>query len=331
MMPSLQGRLFCLFLRNRHLLKFHLKREAWTFDTSVPQFRQDCERFAKMMADLPEGIEILPVSIESLPAGLSAEWILPRQAAPFTPDKDRVIFYVHGGGYISGSCNDHRMHVARLVQASGVGALLFEYRLAPEQPYPAAVEDILTAYHWLLAQGVSSSRVVIAGESAGGGLALSTLLVLRDRDIPLPAAGVALSPLTDFTFSGESHRTKTKVCLSPPGMNAVCGKYYFGENDPHDPYISPLFGDPGGFPPLFICVGDDETLRDDSTRFAAKAKAAGVDVTLKVQKGMVHCYPLLPDFIPEAVQAMDEICTFIKVHVNKEVDTPILPTSVYSG
>jgi monoterpene epsilon-lactone hydrolase len=313
-MPSLQSRLFFLYIRNRHLTKFHLKREAWTFDTSIPQFREDCERFAKMMGDLPEGIEVSPVTIDSLPAGLAAEWILPHQAAPFEPGKDRVIFYIHGGGYVSGSCSDHRAHVAKIVQGSGVGALLFEYRLAPEHPYPAAIEDILAAYSWLLAQGVSASRIVMAGESAGGGLCLSTLLALRDQGLPLPAAGVALSPLTDFTFSGESHRTKARVCLSPPGMNTVCGKYYVGEHDPCLAYISPLFGELGELPPLFICVGDDETLRDDSTRFAAKAQAAGVEVTLIVGKGMVHCYPLLPAFIPEAGEAMNEMCEFIKMH-----------------
>jgi acetyl esterase/lipase len=155
----------------------------------------------------------------------------------------------------------------------------------------------------------------VAGESAGGGLCLSTLLALRDQGIPLPAAAVAISPLTDFTFTGESHRTKAKVCLSPPGMNAVCSKYYIGDHDPCLPYISPLYGDLHGLPPLCIYVGDDETLLDDSTRFAEKAKAAGVEVTLKVGQGMVHCYPLLPAFIPESTRAMAEICEFIKLHL----------------
>ncbi|MGE5583815.1 MAG: alpha/beta hydrolase fold domain-containing protein, partial [Bacillota bacterium] len=166
----------------------------------------------------------------------------------------------------------------------------------------------MAAYRWLLAQGVSPSRIVIAGESSGGNFCLAMLLALRDQGIPLPAAAVALSPLTDLKFTGESHHTKAKVCLSYPGMNTVCGKYYIGDHDPGLPLISPLYGDLHGLPPILIYVGDDETLRDDSIRFADKAKAAGVDVTLKVGKGMVHCYPLLPAFIPESREAMAEIC-----------------------
>lgn len=144
------------------------------------------------------------------------------------------------------------------------------------------------------------------------------LLALRDQGIPLPAAAVALSPLTDLKFTGESHHTKAKVCLSYPGMNTVCGKYYIGDHDPGLPLISPLYGDLHGLPPILIYVGDDETLRDDSIRFADKAKAAGVDVTLKVGKGMVHCYPLLPAFIPESREAMAEICEFIKKRIEEE-------------
>lgn len=316
-MPSLQSHLFNFYLRNGHLLKFRLKREEWTLDTSIPEFRATCEKFASMLGKIPDGIDVLPVTIEGLPEGLSAEWILPHQAAPFQPDKDPVIFYIHGGGFVSGSCSDHRMHVAKFVQGSGIGALLFEYRLAPEHPYPAGLEDILTAYRWLLAQGVTSERIVIAGESAGGGLTLSALLALRDQALPLPAAGIALSPLTDFTFSGESHCTKARVCLSPPGMNAVCRTYYVGNQDPCLPYISPLFGDLHGLPPLLIYTGDNETLRDDSVRFAERAQVAGVEVNLKIEPGMAHCYPLLPPFLPEAKQAMLEICAFIKIHLEK--------------
>ncbi len=315
--PSWQSRLFNFYLRNSHFLKLQMKREAWTMETSIPEFRADCEKYAARLAKVPEGIQTVPVAIDPLPAGLAAEWIVPGQAAGFTPGQGPAIFYVHGGAFVSGSCSDHRMHVAKFVQASGVPALQFEYRLAPEHPYPAAIEDILTAYRWLLAQGVSPARVVIAGESAGGGLTLSTLLALRDQGVPLPAAAVALSPLTDCAFTGESHRTKARVCLSPPGMNAVCSHYYLAGQDPRLPYISPLYGDLHGLPPLYICVGDDETLRDDSTRFAAKAAASGVDVTLEVKKGMVHCYPILPPFIPESGQAMLEIGAFIKAHVTK--------------
>ena len=311
-MPSWQSQLFNFTARNRHLLRLRLRRDSWDEHTSVPRFREECERYAQR-AKIPHGIGVQPVTI----AGLRAEWILPPQAAPsegisMGAGKDGVIFYVHGGGFISGSCSDHRAYVAKFVSGTGVGALQFEYRLAPEHPYPAAIEDSLAAYRCLLAEGVSPSKIVVAGESAGGGLTLALLLVLRDQGIPLPAAAVAISPLTDFKFTGESHRSRARVCVSPPGMNAVCGKYYVGEHDPGLPYISPLYGDLHGLPPLLIYVGDDETLRDDSIRFAEKAKAAGAEVALRVEKGMVHCYPLLPDFIPESKQAMTRICDFIQ-------------------
>jgi acetyl esterase/lipase len=141
---------------------------------------------------------------------------------------------------------------------------------------------------------------------------LATLLAIRDLGLPLPAAGVALSPWTDLALTGDSYHSKAKVCLSPKGMSAVCAKAYAGNYDPRLPLISPLYGDLHGLPPLLIFVGEYETLLDDSTRFAAKAKAAGVDVTLRVGEGMIHCYPLLAPLFPEATLAMEEISGFIK-------------------
>lgn len=308
-MSSIQNQLFLCLLRNSHLLRFQLKRKAtWDFNTSIPRFRQECEKNAQLFGKIPDGFEVQPVTVDGLPA----EWILPPSAG-----KDKVILYTHGGGYISGSCRDHRMHVAKFVKGTEVGALLFEYRLAPEHPFPAAIEDTLSAYRWLLAQGISPSDIVIAGESAGGGLCLATLIALRDQGLPLPAAAAALSPWTDLLCTGDSYRTKSKVCLSPEGMWTVCSKYYVGDNDPCLPWISPLYGDLHGLPPILLHVGGDEILLDDSVRFAEKARAAGVAVTLKVGEGMIHCYPLLPAFIPEARQAMDEICSFIKKHISK--------------
>jgi len=298
-------------MRNRHLMRFQLKREAWDWNTSIPRFRQECEDDARRTSKLPDGIEVSPIEIPGLPDGLSAEWILPSHAM-----KDKVIFYIHGGGYVSGSCSDHRAQVAKIVKGSQTGALLFEYRLAPEHSYPAALNDTLAAYRWLLSQGFSSSEIVIVGDSAGAGLGLAALLALRDQGIPLPAAAVVIAPMTDLKLTGESHRTRAKVCLSPPGMAVVCSKYYAGDHDPADPYISPLYGDLHGLPPLLIYVGDYDTLLDDSTRFAAKAADAGVDVTLRVGEKMVHCYPLLAPLFPEASQALAEICEFIKAHLD---------------
>jgi monoterpene epsilon-lactone hydrolase len=316
-MPSIQSQLMNFTMRNRHLLKFQFKREIWDWNTSIPQFRAECEAGALKAGKLPEGVTVTPVTIDSLPDGLRAEWIRPASSDADNQNDNGVIFYVHGGGYVSGSCSDHRHFVAKIVQGSAVPALLFEYRLAPEYPYPAALEDTLAAYRWLLDQGVSNSQVVFVGESAGGGLELAVLLASRDQGMPLPAAVVAMSPWTDLALTGESHKTRAKVCLSPPGMNMVCSRYYAGDNDPCLPAISPLYGDLQGLPPLCIYVGDHETLRDDSTRFAAKAQAAGGEVILKVEPGMVHCYPLFAPLFPEATQALNEICAYVQAQLER--------------
>jgi monoterpene epsilon-lactone hydrolase len=306
-MPSIQSRLLYVMMRYHHLLNFRLKREAWDFNTSIPAFRERCEKSAaRLAAKMPENITVTPVQI----GNMYAEWLTPAGAP-----KDRAILYNIGGGYVSGSCNDHRNMVAKVALGSGISVLQFNHRLAPEDPFPAALDDAVAAYRWLLAQGFAPDKLMIFGESAGGGLCLAALLALRDLGDPLPAAAVALSPWTDLLRTGESQHTKVNVCLSPLNMAMVCSKYYVGDNDPANPWISPLYGDLHGLPPLFICVGDYETLLDDSTRFAAKAKDAGVDVTLLVGETMVHCYPLMAGLFPEATQAMETICNFIKKHI----------------
>jgi monoterpene epsilon-lactone hydrolase len=307
-MPGLQSQLLIFVMRNRHLLRFRFKRDAWDFNTSISDFRRQCEAGARRMK-LPDGIEVSPVTIDGVTGiqNRQAEWLIPCEAT-----KDKVILYTLGGGYVSGSCTDHRAMVAKITQGSGVSTLLFDHRLAPEDPFPAALEDAVAAYRWLLAQGVSPSNIMLVGESAGGGLCLATLLALRDQGIPLPAAAVALSPWTDLALTGDSYRTKLNASIDPPGMSSVCSKYYVGDNDPRLPWISPLYGDLRGLPPIFICVGTNETMLDDSTRFAEKAKAAGVDVTLRVWKGMIHCFPLMAPLFPEATQALTENCEFIK-------------------
>jgi len=307
-MPSLRARLFCFLLRNRHLLRLQLKRETMDWNTyeAVLRFRRNVEEGARFSRRLPEGIEVSPVTIDNIPA----EWIFPSRA-----EKDKVMMYFHGGGYVSGTCQSHRMHVVKFVKNSKTGALLFEYRLAPEHPFPAALDDSLTVYRWLLAQGICSSRIVFIGDSAGGGLCLATLLALRDLGVPLPAAATVFSPVTDYTCTGESYRTNAGRCLAPEGTGPAFAKHYGGTNDLSLPYISPLFGDLRGLPPMLIYVGGDETLRDDSVRFAEKAEKAGVNVTLRIGDGLFHCYPVCAPLFPEATQAMEEICAFTKTHM----------------
>jgi monoterpene epsilon-lactone hydrolase len=304
-MPSLRGRLIAFLMKNRHWFRFRLtpKHVDWNKHESILRFREECEDGARRFGRIPAELVVSPVNIDGLPA----EWIRPPHAA-----KDKVIFFLHGGGYVSGSCTDHGVHAAKFVKGSNISALLFEYRLAPEHTYPAAIDDTLKAYRWLLSQGVTASNIVFAGDSAGGGLCLASLLAIRDQGLPLPAAAVALSPWTDLKCTGESYRCNARKCLSPEGTWTAFSKHYVGDNDPGLPWISPLYGDLHGLPPILIYVGEDEILLDDSARFAEKAKSAGVDITLRVGEGLFHCYPVCAPLFPEATQAMDEICGFIK-------------------
>jgi len=197
-MSSLKSRLVIFAVQHSHLLKGKLKREVVDEHTSIPNLRAQFEAGAQKFGGIPAGVTVSPVTIPELPKGLSAEWIHPAGSANSPCAADRAIFYTHGGGYISGNCIDHRNHVAKFVKSSGIGALLYDYRLAPEHPFPAAMDDTLAAYRWLTAQGVEPQKTIIVGESAGGGLCLASLLAIRDTGLPLPAAGVALSPWVDL-------------------------------------------------------------------------------------------------------------------------------------
>jgi acetyl esterase/lipase len=182
------------------------------------------------------------------------------------------------------------------------------------------VEDTLAAYRWLLEQGVTAENIIVVGESAGGGLCLASLLAFRDEGLPLPSAGVALSPWTDLTCSGESYRTNAKKDISFEGSWTVWGKYYAGDSLRTQPWMSPLHGDLRGLPPLLIVVGTAEILLDDARAFARKAETAGVDVILGEWEGMVHCFPLFAPLIPEATQAWTQICAFIRQHCGVKVE-----------
>jgi acetyl esterase/lipase len=232
--------------------------------------------------------------------------------------RKKVILYVHGGGYVSGSCSDHRGFVSKFAKRCGIINLVYEYRLAPENPFPAALDDSVIIYQAILTKGISPENIVIAGESAGGGLTLALLLALKGNNIPLPAAAAAISPWTDLTCSSESYRTKRKVSVAPFNSWLVFSKHYVGNNRSDNPLISPLFGDLTGLPPIYINSGQDDELFEDGEKFYQKAKSAGVDITFKAGTGMVHCYPLLAPMFKEAKEAMDEICDFIKKHIGKE-------------
>jgi len=307
-MTSFKSKIFNFLLRNRHLFQGKLKKETFDFNSSIAGFRELCEKGASRYAKLPKEITIKEQIID----GIKSEWLIPDGANP-----KKLIFYVHGGGYVSGSCSDHRAIIAKFAKNTGVTNLVYEYRLAPENPFPAAIDDSVKAYQWLLASGFKPENILIAGESAGGGLCLAILLALKERNIALPVAAVAISPWTDLTCSSDSYRTKNKVSLAPLNSWTVFSKYYIGENQATHPLISPLFGDLEGLPPILINSGVDDELYEDGEKFYLKAKSAGVDITFTAGIGMVHCYPLLAPMFPEATQAMNEIVDFTTQHLNR--------------
>ena len=250
-------------------------------------------------------------AVEAVDAGgVPAEWVAAPGVRP-----DRVLLYFHGGAYQLGSPATLRHLVALLSGAAGARALSVDYRLAPEDPFPAAVQDAQAAYRWLLASGVEPAQIAVAGDSAGGGLALGALVALRDAGEPMPAAGVLLSPWTDLALTGESLRTRAAadIMIKPDGMPETAALYLAGA-DPHHPYASPLYADLRGLPPLLIHVGDAEVILDDSTRLAAAARAAGVAVSLKVWAEMPHVFPAFAGLLPEADQAIEQTGAWLDQH-----------------
>ena len=243
--------------------------------------------------------------------GVPAEWVVAPEARV-----DRAVLYLHGGGYVVGSINTHRELAARLSRAARARVLVIDYRLAPEHPYPAAVEDATAAYRWLLAAGTQPQHIVIAGDSAGGGLTVATLVALRDAALPLPAAGVCLSPWVDLEGSGESMATKAAV---DPLVNRErvrkTAAYYLAGQDPRTPLAAPLYADLARLPPFLIQVGTAETLLDDSTRLAARARKAGVTVTLEPWEDMVHVWQVFAAILPEGQRAIERIGEFIRQRV----------------
>jgi acetyl esterase/lipase len=240
--------------------------------------------------------------------GVAAEWFTAPGAAA-----DRVVLYLHGGGYVMGSINTHRDLIGRISRAAQARVLALDYRLAPEHPFPAAVDDAFAGYRYLLDNGLRSSRIVVAGDSAGGGLTLSTLVVVRDAGLPLPAAAVCLSPWVDFEGLGESMKTRAHVdpVASKEGTSLLAQAYLAGK-DPRTPLAAPLYADLKGLPPMLIQVGDHETLLDDSTRVAARARAAGVEMKLEVWPEMIHVWQAFASFLPEGQEAVEGIGKFIR-------------------
>lgn len=284
-----------------------LKNRPIRGELSIEETRAGFEMLAQMF-QIASDIKRTPADADGVPG----EWI----TAPNSTDQTTIL-YLHGGGYSIGSVNTHADMVSRIARASGARAFSVNYRLAPENPYPAAVDDATTAYRWLLKQGVRPETIVIAGDSAGGGLTAATLLALKKSGDPLPGAAVLLSPWTDLAATGESMETRAEadpmIVVDP--LNGMA-KIYAGKADLTDPLVSPLYGDYSGLPPMLIQVGDCEVLLDDSRRYAERAKAAGVDVTLEVWDEMIHVFQVFAGMLPEGQQAIDRIGEWVKQHVS---------------
>jgi acetyl esterase/lipase len=303
-MQSIKSRIILGLLLHSHLFRFQLKRRP--FDPSVEgirEFRKKTEKAGTLFGKIPADVEIIPLLI----ADRYAEWVKVKTATTGS-----AILYFHGGMYMFGSPQAHRQHVLKFVKGCNINALVFDYRLAPEHPFPAALEDALSAYNYLIGAGYHTKKIVFAGDSAGGGLCLATLLAIKKLGKELPVTATVLSPWTDLMMMGKSYQSNKRKCFSPEGCAENASTFYAGGNDKKDPGISPIYGDLNGLPPLHISAGENEILLDDSLQFAKLAKAAGVDVTLLVGKGMCHCYPAFGNLFKESRTAMNEICQHIQ-------------------
>jgi len=289
------------------VVKWRVKRKLRT--------ARDLQESRKILRPEPyrtlDGVHISEAQI----GGVPGEWV------EVSENPSGTLLYLHGGGYFTCSAKTHRAITASFAR-QGFRVYAPNYRLAPENPFPAAVDDAVAVYRELLDAGHAPQQIVVSGESAGGGLTLSLLLTLRAKGIPLPAAIALFSPLTDLAATGESIVKNSDRCAMFDGaMIAPTGKLYLGNADPHDPIASPLYADLRGLPPLLIHVGADEVLLDDSTRLAERAKAAGVPVELKIWPVVPHAWQLAPDKIPEARASLRESADFLRSHLAKDVVT----------
>lgn len=300
-MPSWQAR--CVNAATRVLLR----RRDWGGERALA-------RRARLLFGAPPGYRALcAIGLRRervRDAGVDGEWLAPRAAAPGT------VLYVHGGGYVACSPATHRPIAAGLARRCGCRVLSIDYRVAPEHRFPAAVDDVLAAYRWLLAQGEDASRIAIAGDSAGGGLTLALAVRVRDAGLPLPACLVGFSPWTDLAGESPSVRTNDGRCVMFRTENiAQFARVYLGGASPRAPLASPVYADLAGLPPLLLQVGSTELLLDDAGRVHERVRAAGGASALTVYDEVLHCWQMLDRVVPEASAALDEAARFIRAHI----------------
>jgi epsilon-lactone hydrolase len=257
---------------------------------------------------VPRAVQLQQIKIENVPA----EWLIPAQAE----DAEKTILYFHGGAWLFGWYNTHRMLVGHIAKQARKQALAVDYRLAPEYPFPAALEDCLAAYHYLLGRGIRPDQVIMAGDSAGGNLVITSMLALRAAGEPLPAAGVCISPATDLTADGVSYNVNAnKDAILSSGMysrfaNILQGSFS-GGHDLHDPLLSPIYAELHGLPPLLVQAGEDEILLNSITAFVNKARQEGVQVTYEVWPAMWHVWHIYTPYLPEARYAVYSVSRYI--------------------
>lgn len=262
----------------------------------------------------PDDITWEPVSADGVPA----EWVVPDDCEP-----GRVVVYFHGGGYATGTIGANRGLCSHIARAARARVLSVDYRLAPEHRFPAAVDDAVSAYRFVIAQGYAPENVALGGDSSGGGLVLGTLVALRDGDEPLPGTAICICPWTDLTLSGatvDSKRDEDPMVRA--SVLALMAEAYLGDADPLSPTASPLFADLTGLPPLLVQVGSAELLLDDSRRFAERAEAAGVDVRLEIWDDMIHVWHSFADLLPEGREAVARIGSYVDEHLKSPSPAP---------
>ena len=275
----------------------------WTA-SRIRGLQNDTESWGDLTAE-PRGVDY----IETRAAALSALWAVPKDCA-----EDRVLLCMHGGGFVGGSIYSHRKLFAHLAKAAGARALVFEYRLAPENIHPAPVDDALTAYRWLLEQGVDPAHVAFAGDSSGGGLALAAQLRAREQGLPLPAAALLISPWVDMQQSGESYKSNwaTDAFFYKELVDGLAAMFLGPDGNATDPLASPLYADLAGLAPMSIQVGGDETLLDDSRSLADRARAAGVVVELAIFPGQQHTFQMTAGRAEEADEAIRALGAWVR-------------------